>query len=118
MRLLKTRSALTAFALTLLVAATLGAGTAAQHDYDYGAVPISASVANADLALMPTVTDRGETAFDSVALGRKPASCTPDTEAGKIREWFKMLLKKIKRFVQRIVCRWVPGVGYQCRITF
>ena len=104
------KPALSAFVLTLLVAATVGTDTTAQHhNSDLSlAAPIEA-----DLAALPVpAMHESELAFGRHFPERKLASCTDGTEAGRIREWFKKLFKKIKRWLKEIRCRWTPD-GYE-----
>ena len=109
------KPALGAFVLTLLVAATVGTDTTAQHhNSDLSlAAPIEA-----DLAALPVpAMHDSELAFGRHFPERKLASCTDGTEAGRIREWFKKLFKKIKRFLKRIRCRWVED-RMVCEVPF
>ena len=72
----------------------------------------------ADLAALPVpAMHDGVLAFGRHFPERKLASCTDGTEAGRIREWFKKLFKKIKRFLKRIRCRWV-GDKIKCWAPF
>ena len=114
MKPLKPALTLVAFALTFLVAATLGAD--AQRDNR--AQPTLEAVANPD----PALSERGGMAFDRRSSEGNPMFCAEGAEGkkgGRIRSWFKGLWTGIKKAVGSIRCElFTDGVIVKCEISF
>ena len=102
---------LAAFALTFLVAATLGAD--AQRDNR--SQPILEAVANPD----PALSERGGMAFDRRFSEGNPMFCAEGPGSTGIHSWFRRLWDGVKKVVRSIRCEpSSEGVGIKCRFSW
>ena len=109
---------LAAFALTFLVAATLGAD--AQRDNR--SQPTLEAVASSELALIPALAEHGGMAFDRRPSEGNPMFCSAGAEGPRstgIRSWFRRVWDGVKKVVRSIRCGFLKnGFGVQCKASF